>query len=60
MLFGLSCSYFTLFAHQSNVKDVVRLIARMLWCTKVMQWVAEFMHAHRGQQAHSMWDESAK
>jgi hypothetical protein len=43
--------------HQSNVKDVVRLIARLVWCTKVMEWLFVFVYAHRGQQAHSLWDE---
>jgi hypothetical protein len=27
-------------SHQSNAKDVVRLIAKMVICTKVMEWLA--------------------
>jgi hypothetical protein len=46
MLFG-ALFLLTLFAYQSNVKDVVRLIARMVWCTKVMDWLHVYAYSQR-------------
>jgi hypothetical protein len=49
---------------QSNVKDVVRLIARLLWGTKVGSWAggATFLVAYFGllAQAHSAWDRAVE
>ncbi len=49
---------------QSNVKDVVRLIARLLWGTKVGSWAwrRNVLVAYFGllAQAHSAWDRAVE
>jgi hypothetical protein len=48
---------------QSNVKDVVRLIARLLWGTKVGGWaggVSCLSPTGSLSQAHSAWDRAVE
>ncbi len=47
---------------QSNVKDVVRLIARLLWGTKVGCWAGGVTCLSLGllAQTHSAWDRAVE